>query len=97
MDDLTTPAGHQRSVDHAADRVAYLVVSFGLLAVVIYRSFVLREASWDLLGLVILGGAFGTAYRIRQYALDRREWLVLAGAVGVAVVVAAIVVFTARA
>jgi hypothetical protein len=42
------------SLDHAADRLAYLVLSFGLLAMVAYRGFVEGVASWELLGLVLL-------------------------------------------
>lgn len=85
------------SVDHAADRLSYLVVSFGLLAIVTYRSFVYREAPWDLLGLAILGGLVGTVYRARQRATSRRWLLIFAGTGAIAFVVAAIVAFAARA
>jgi hypothetical protein len=84
------------SVDQAADRLSYLALSFGLLAIVAYRSFVDHEASWDLLGLVLLGGLIGTVYRAGQRAVSRRWALVLAGTVAVALVVAAITVLTAR-
>jgi len=47
-------------VENASYRVAYLVMSFGLLASVAYRGFVLQQSSWDLLALVILGGATTT-------------------------------------
>lgn len=40
----------------AADRIGNLVVSYGLLLIVAYRSFVNGDAAWDLIGLVILGG-----------------------------------------
>lgn len=80
------------TVDHAADRLSYLVLSFGLLVVVAWRSLALGEASWDLLALVLLGGLAGTAYRIRERAASRRWWTlaVLTGALalGLAVVVA---------
>lgn len=84
-------------VDQAADRLSYLVLSFGLLAIVAYRSFVHHEASWDLLGLVLLGGLIGSAYRARQQAVSRRWAAVLAGTAAVALVVAAIVAFSTRA
>lgn len=80
------------TVDHAADRLSYLVLSFGLLVVVAWRSLALGEASWDLLALVLLGGFAGTAYRLRERAVSRRWWTlaVLTGALalGLAVVVA---------
>jgi hypothetical protein len=77
----------ERGVDGAADRWAYLVLSYGLLAIVAYRSFVDRESSWDLLGLVILGGIVGAAYRIRERVASR-SWLV---PVGLAVVLATVI------
>jgi hypothetical protein len=84
------------SVDQAADRLSYLALSFGLLAIVAYRSFVDREASWDLLGLVLLGGLVGTLYRVWQRAVSRRWAVVVAGTVAVALAVAAITVLTTR-
>ena len=83
-------------VDQAADRLSYLVLSFGLLAIVAYRSFVDREASWDLLGLVLLSGLIGTVYRARQRAVSPRWAAVVAGTVAVALVVATIIVLTTR-
>jgi hypothetical protein len=47
-------------------RWAYLFLSFGLLVLVAYRSFVHHESPWDLLLLVILGGGVGTAYQGRH-------------------------------
>lgn len=85
------------TVDQAADRLAYLVLSFGLLAIVAYRSFVDREASWDLLALVLLGGLVGTAYRAWRRAASRRWAVVLASTAAIALVVAAIVAFATRA
>jgi hypothetical protein len=85
------------SVDQAADRLSYLVLSFGLLAIVAYRSVEDGEASWDLLGLVLLGGLIGTVYRAWRRAVSRRWAVVLAGTAAVALVVAAIVAFATRA
>ena len=84
-------------VDQAADRLSYLVLSFGLLAIVAYRSFVDREASWDLLALVLLGGLVGTAYRAWRRAASRRWAVVLAATAAIALVVAAVVAFATRA
>jgi hypothetical protein len=83
-------------VDQAADRLSYLALSFGLLAIVAYRSFANREPSWDLLGLVLLGGAVGTGYRAWQRAISRRWAVVLAWTVIVGLVVAAITVLATR-
>jgi hypothetical protein len=94
---LTVRDERETSVDQAADRLSYLVLSFGLLAIAAYRSVIDREASWDLLGLVILGGLVGTVYRTRQRAVSRRWVLVLLGTAPVGFLVAAIAAFVGRA
>ena len=43
----------EAAVEQGGDRLAYIVVSYGLLLIVAYRSFVERQASWDLLALVV--------------------------------------------
>jgi hypothetical protein len=97
MDRLAPRDERETSVDQAADRLSYLALSFGLLAIVAYRSIVDREASWDLLGLVVVGGLVGAAYRVRQRVASRRWELVLVGTAAVALVVAAIAAFATRA
>ena len=97
MDRLVPRDEREASIDHAADRLSYLVLSFGLLAIVAYRSIVDREASWDLLGLVVLGGLVGTGYRVRRRVVSRRWELVVLGTAAMALVVAAIIAFAARA
>jgi hypothetical protein len=87
----------EATVDAAADRLSYLVVSFGLLAVVAVRSFVHREASWDLLALVIVSGLVGTAVRAQRRVVTRRWLVVLAVTAAVAALVAAITLLTTRA
>ncbi len=96
MDRLLSRDEREVSVDRAADRLAYLVLSFGLLALVAYRSFVEGAAAWELLGLVVLGGAAGTAYRLWQGVLTRPALLVLGLTALVALVVAAVVVIGLR-
>jgi len=56
----------EASMDQTADRLAYLALSYGLLGLVIYRSFVDHVASWDLMALVIGAGLVGAAYRLRK-------------------------------
>jgi hypothetical protein len=96
MDRLLPRDERETSVDLAADRLAYLVLSFGLLVIVAYRGFVDRQASWDLLGLVILSGMVGTLYRLRGRVVTRRWESVVAGSVVVALVVAAIIAVVTR-
>jgi hypothetical protein len=83
-------------VDLAADRIAYLAVSYGLMLSVAYRSFVRGEASWDLLGLVVVGGIVGLAYRVSKGAVSGRGTVTLATTAGIAIVVSALLVIAGR-
>ena len=64
------------AMENGSYRFAYLVVTYGLLVAVAYRAFVLRQTSWDLLGLVLVGGLVTTLYQASHRVLSRR-WLVL--------------------
>jgi hypothetical protein len=75
----------QHEIDLQGDRLAYLVVSFGLLLIVAVRAFAAHETSWDLLALVVLGGVVDTAWTASRHAVTR-SW---AGIALVAVVVGA--------
>ncbi len=78
------------SVDRAGDRLAYLVLSYGLLILVAYRSFVEGRASWDLLALVVIGGVVGSAYRLWHRAFTRETALVAGVTILLALVVGAV-------
>ncbi len=77
MTALWTRDERERSADDRADHWAYLALSFGLLALVAYRSLVDGVASWELLGLVVGAGLVGAAYRVRARAASR-QWSALA-------------------
>jgi hypothetical protein len=62
------------SVENTSYRIAYLVMSFGLLVSIAYRGFVLQQSSWDLLALVILGGVTATLYQGTNKVLSHR-WI----------------------
>ena len=80
----------------AADRLAYVVVSYGVLVAVMYRSFVRGETAWDLLGLVVLGGVVGTGYRLIKGVVPSGWAMLLVATVAIAALVAAALVLTAR-
>ncbi len=84
------------AIENASYRLAYLILSFGLLLSTMYRSFFRHEASWDLLGLVLLGGAVTTLYRQNYRALPRRWLLVSLSAMALAAALAAIIAFAVR-
>jgi hypothetical protein len=80
------------AVENAGYRWSYLVLSFGLLAVVAFRSFVQRDASWDLLALVVLGGGVNAGYQVMHRVLYKR-WVVMSAVtlIAAAVLAAAVV------
>ena len=80
------------SVENASYRLAYMVLSYGLLISAAYRSFAYEQATWDLLGLVVLGGAIATLYQGRNRILTRRWALLAGGAAVIAAVVAGLIV-----
>jgi hypothetical protein len=57
------------AVENASYRWAYLLLTYALLVDVMYRSLVRHEASWDLMALVVGGGAVCTVYQARQKIL----------------------------
>jgi hypothetical protein len=96
MNQLLARDERESAIDRAADRLAYLAISYGLLLVVAYRSLVERQASWELLGLVLLGGLVGTVYRLRHRVMTRTSALVAGLTLAIALAVAAIIAIGLR-
>ncbi len=73
----TTPTAQRDertvAVENASYRWAYLFLSFGLLVLVAFRSFLHHESAWDLLALVVLGGVLSTAYQAFHRVLSK-QW-----------------------
>jgi hypothetical protein len=65
------------AIENAGYRWSYLVLSFGLLAIVAFRSMSRGQTSWDLLALVLLGGAVTAGYQGLHRVLYKR-WVALA-------------------
>ena len=80
------------AVENASYRWSYLLVSFGLLAIVAYRSFLRGESAWDLLALVVVAGLASTAYQGFHKVLSRQWALITAATVLIAGVIAAAIV-----
>ena len=79
-------------VENASFRWAYLVMSFGLLGLVAYRSLLWRESPWDLLLLAILGGAVPAAYQGYHQVLTNRWALKMFAAAVVGAIIAGLLV-----
>jgi riboflavin transporter FmnP len=82
----------ETAVDRTGDQLAYIVMSVALLLIVAYRGLFVGEASWDLMAVVLLGGAVATGYRVWKRVCSPRQLLTatlvggLAGAVTLVVV-----------
>ncbi|MEZ0239710.1 MAG: hypothetical protein ACAH65_02830 [Chloroflexota bacterium] len=87
----------EAGIDLAADRLAYLVLSYGLLVAVAYRAFAWQQSSWDLLALVVLGGVVGLGYRAWHRALSGRWATVVGLSIAAAAIVAVAILALMRA
>jgi hypothetical protein len=78
-------------VENASYRLAYLFIAFALLLDVMYRSVVRQESSWELLAIIIVGGAISTVYQGRHRVLTRHSVRLFALTSLIAAIVAAVV------
>jgi hypothetical protein len=77
------------AVENASYRLAYVVLTYGLLAIVAVRAVAWRESNWDLMALVLLGGGAAAAYQGAHKVFARRWWLIATIIGAVAAVLAA--------
>jgi hypothetical protein len=66
------------AVENESYRWAYLVLSYGLLVIVAVRAYAFDQSSWDLLGLVIVGGGVASLFQGVQGILTTR-WGIMSG------------------
>ena len=83
-------------IENAGYRWAYLFLSFGLLILVAFRSFINHESPWDLLLLVVLAGVVGTAYQGWNRVLSKHWAVASLLAVVLAIIMAVIMVWMRR-
>ena len=81
------------SVENASYRWGYLFLAYGVLLIAAYRGLVQRVASWELLALVIVSGLVTTLYQGRYRVLSGRWAAVALGAVILAALLGAGIVF----
>jgi len=87
----------EATVEQGGDRLAYLVVSYGLLLIVAYRSFVEQQPSWDLLALVVVGGIVSVGYQVSRRGLSRNALGLVGLTIAIAVLVGALIALGGRA
>ena len=52
------------AVENASFRIGYMIISYGLLLLIIFRSFAYHESNWDLMALVVISSIAATIYQI---------------------------------
>ena len=83
-------------VENASYRLGYRFVSFAVLMSVAYRSFFLKQTSWDLFAIIILGGVVTTVYQRNQRILTMRWARLTVLSVALAMAVAAVLWLAVR-
>ena len=86
----------EREIDLRADRAAYMVVTYGLLVLVMLRAVLRDEAAWDLMALVLLGGAVNLGYTAWKRAVSHQLLLLSLSIAVVSAVVAGTIAFATR-
>lgn len=82
------------AVENASYRWAYSLLTYALLVDVMCRALFRREAAWDLMALVVVGGVVATVYQARKRSLAH-GWVMKVVLLGcVAAVFAAILAMT---
>ncbi len=61
-------------IENQSYRYGYLILNYGILIDIIYRSVRFKEASWDLFGLIFLSGLVTTAYQYR-HKIFSKNWV----------------------
>ncbi|WP_434512172.1 hypothetical protein [Desulfitobacterium sp. AusDCA] len=84
------------TVEHASYSMGYKIAMYALLIDTMARSFFLKEASWDLLGIVILCGLVTTVYQL-NFKILTKNWvrasiLVLI----ISIIVATVIIFVSN-
>jgi hypothetical protein len=84
------------SVENSSYSIAYNIINYALLVDVMYRSIVFKQGSWDLLGIVILGGLAATLYQARYKTATRSSVKAILLTIVSALVIAAALIFSHR-
>jgi hypothetical protein len=68
MDERTT------FIENQSYKYGYIILNFGILINIIYRSFRLNEAPWDLFGLIFLSGLVTTVHQYK-HKIFTKNWI----------------------
>ena len=66
------------AVENASYKIAYMIISYGLLLLIVIRSLLFQQANWDLFVLVIVSSFAATIYQMRNKIINFTwKWLYL--------------------
>lgn len=83
-------------IENISYKFGYLFIAFALLLDVAYRSIRLNEASWDLLGIIIISGFVMSIYQHQQKILGKTWIKTIILTIFIAIVFACILTFIAK-
>jgi hypothetical protein len=64
------------AVENASYRIGYMIIIYGILLLIIFRSIVYHESNWDLFALVIISSFAATIYQIVHKTITvSRKWI----------------------
>lgn len=64
------------AVENASYRIGYMIIIYGLLLLIIFRSIAYHESNWDLFALVIISSFAATIYQIVHKTITvSRRWI----------------------
>ncbi len=64
------------AVENASYRIGYMIITYGLLLLIIFRSLAYHETNWDLFALVIISSIAATIYQIAHKTITvSRKWI----------------------
>ncbi len=61
-------------IENQSYKYGYIILNFGILINIIYRSSRLNEAPWDLFGLIFLSGLVTTLYQYK-HRIFTKNWI----------------------
>lgn len=52
------------AVENASYRIGYMIVIYGILVLIVFRSIAYHETNWDLFALVVISSLVATIYQV---------------------------------
>jgi hypothetical protein len=85
-------------VENASFRIGYMIIAYGVLLLIVFRSIAYHETNWDLFALVIISSFAATIYQMVHKTITvSRKWIYFFVAITLlAAIVSAIIVLLAK-